>query len=476
VILALVCAAQFMVVLDLVIVDVALPSIQRDLGLGDADLQWIVITYGLTFGGFLLLGGRAADLLGRREVLVVGITMFTIASVGAGVAGSLVPLVVSRAVQGLGAAMAAPAALSVLTGTFAEGPARNRAIGVFGGVAGGAASIGLIVSGVLVGGPGWRWIFLINAPIGIALVGLVVHCVPRHGPAGTGSADVLGAVSVTTGLLGVVYAISKSVDHGWTSPATVGVLLGGAAMLGLFVVIEMRVTEPLIPLSMFRLRTLTTANVVSALVMGAFFGTAFQTTLFLQQVLDYSPLRTGAANLVGAASSVVVAAAVTARVLGRIGAARTLVVGQAFAVAGLLHLSRAPADAAYWSDLFPAFLALGVGIGLSGVAVQVAAFTGVPDRVSGLVGGMVSTAQEVGAALGLAIVATAAIARFGDIMHAETSQPVALAIARTEGFQRGMLVAAGLSVAAALVAALLLRPAERNAATPDESTPSFEPV
>jgi MFS family permease len=227
---------------------------------------------------------------------------------------------------------------------------------------------------------------------------------------------------------------------------------------------------------MFRLRTLTTANVVSALVMGSFFGTAFQTTLFLQQVLDYSPLRTGAANLAGAASSVVVAAAVAARVLGRIGAARTLVVGQAFAVAGLLHLSRAPADAVYWSDLLPAFLAIGIGIGLSGVAVQVAAFTGIPDKVSGLVGGMVSTAQEVGAALGLAIVATAAIARSGDVMHAEGSQPVAQAIARTEGFQRGMLVAAGLSAAAALVAALLLRPAERNAATPDESTPSLEPV
>src|SRR5450755_3183749 len=300
VILGLVCAAQFMVVLDLVVVNVALPTMQRDLRLSSADLPWIVITYGLTFGGFLLLGGRAADLLGRRSVLAAGLAIFTAGSLGAGLAGSLVPLLAARAVQGLGAAMTAPAALSILTGTFAEGPARSKALGIFGGVAGSAACLGLVVSGVLVGGPGWRWIFLINVPIGIALAGFVLRCVPRGERPRRGSANVLGAVTVTPGMLGTVYAINTSAGHGWTSPTTLGVLAGGAAMLGLFVIVEQRVTAPLIPLSMFRLKTLTSANIVAGLVMGSFFGTGFQITLFLQQVLGYSPLRTGAAGVITA--------------------------------------------------------------------------------------------------------------------------------------------------------------------------------
>jgi MFS family permease len=224
VILALMCATQFMLILDLVVVNVALPTMQKDLHLSPPDLQWVVITYGLTFAGFLLLGGRAADLLGRRNMLVAGLTMFTAGSLGAGLAGSLVPLVAARAVQGLGAATAAPAALSILTGTFAEGPARNKALGIFGGVAGSGACLGLVAGGVLVGGPGWRWIFLINVPIGIALAGFVLNGVPKGERAHRGSADVLGAVTVTTGLLGIVYAINKSVNYGWTSPTTLGAL------------------------------------------------------------------------------------------------------------------------------------------------------------------------------------------------------------------------------------------------------------
>jgi EmrB/QacA subfamily drug resistance transporter len=463
VILALVCAAQFMVILDLVVVNVALPTMQRDLRLSSSDLPWVVITYGLIFGGFLPLGGRAADLLGRRSVLVAGLTIFTVGSLGAGLAGSLAPLLAARAVQGLGAAMTAPAALSILTGTFAEGPARNKALGIFGSVAGSAACLGLVVSGVLVGGPGWRWIFLINVPVGIALAGSVLRCVPRGERARRGSADVLGAVTVTTGMLGIVYAINKSAGYGWASATTLGALAGGAAMLGLFVIVEQRVTAPLIPLSMFHLKTLTTANIVAALVMGSFFGTAFQITLFLQQVLGYSPLRTGAAGVITAVSSIIVASAIAARVVGRIRAARTLVIGHGIAVSGLLYLSRASVHAAYWGDLFPAFLASGIGIGLSGVAVQVAAFTGVKDTVSGIAGGMVSTAQEVGAALGLAIIATAALARSAEVTRAAGSQTAVRALAHTAGFQRGALVAAGFSIAAALVAGLLLRRAERAA-------------
>jgi EmrB/QacA subfamily drug resistance transporter len=476
VILAVVCGAQFMVVLDLAVVNVALPTIQRDLRVSPSGLQWVVIAYGLIFGGFLLLGGRAADLLGRRSVLLAGLTMFTAGSLGAGLAGSLTPLLAARAVQGLGAAMAAPAALSILTGTFAEGSERNKALGIFGGVAGIAACLGSVVGGVLVGGPGWRWIFLINVPIGIALAGLALRCVPKFERAQHGSADVLGAITVTTGLLGIVYAVNKSVDYGWTSPTTLGVLAGGALMLGLFVTVEQRVSTPLIPLSMFRIRTLTAANVAATLVLGSFLGMAYQTTLFLQQVLRYSPLRTGAATLVIAVSAAIVAGAVAARVVGRVGAARTLLIGQGFAIAGLVYLSRTPVDARYWSDLFPAFFAFGIAIGLSGVAIQVAAFIGVKDKVSGLAGGMVSTAQEVGAALGLAVIATAALARSGPVTKAASSEPAARALAQTAGFQLGALVAAGFSITAVLAAWILLRPAERIAASPALDEPIPEPV
>jgi predicted MFS family arabinose efflux permease len=383
---------------------------------------------------------------------------------------------VARAVQGLGAAMAAPAALSVLTGTFPEGPVRNRALGIFGGAAGSAACLGLLVSGVLVGGPGWRWIFLINVPIGTALAGLVLNCVPSGGRSRRGSADLLGAITVTTGLLGIVYAVNKSSDYGWASPATLGVLGGAAAMLGLFLIVERRVAAPLIPLSMFRLKTLTTASVIAGLVMGAFFGTGFQITLFLQQVLGYSPLRAAAAAVITAVSSIIVATAIAARVAGRIGAARTLVIGQGIAAAGLLCLSRAPVHAAYWSDLLAPFLASGIGIGLSGVAVQVTAFTGVTDKVSGLAGGMVSTAQEVGAALGLAVIAAAALARSAEVTRAVGSHTAVRAVAQTAGFQRGALVAAGFSIAAGLAAGLLLRRAEHNATSARVQEPAPEPA
>ena len=249
VVLALVSAAQFMVILDLAVVNVAVPSIQADLGLGASDVQWVVITYGLTLGGFLLLGGRAADLVGRRRTLVAGLMLFAGASLVAGLAGSLGLLVASRAVQGVGAALASPAALSILTTTFAEGSARTKALGVFGAVSGSAASVGVIVSGTLTSGPGWEWVFLINVPIGVALVVLVLALIPDLPPAERGSADLVGAVTVTGGLIAVVYAINQSVDHGWTSPTTLGFLAAGVVLLGAFVVAESRVRSPLVPLA-----------------------------------------------------------------------------------------------------------------------------------------------------------------------------------------------------------------------------------
>jgi EmrB/QacA subfamily drug resistance transporter len=466
-ILALVCAAQFMVILDFAVVNVALPSLQADLGVDQSDLQWVVITYGLTFGGFLLLGGRAADLLGRRRVLVAGLTLFTAASLGAGLSGGLGSLVAFRAAQGLGAALAAPAALSILASTFAEGEERNKALGIFGAVGGSAAAFGVILSGALSSGPGWEWIFLINVPIGIVLVSCALAYVPDSAPVERGSADLLGAFSVTAGLMAVVYGINKSVEFGWTSATTVGFLAGGAVLLGLFVVAEARASAPILPLAMFRRRTLSTAIVVAALMWASFFATVFEASLFMQQVLHYSAIRTGVAYLAIALTSVVVAAGVAARAVGRFGPARTLVTGQLFAAAGLLLLSQAPSDAAYWSDLFPGFVALGIGVGFSAMAAQVAAFTGVPESVSGLAGGMVETAREIGGALGTAVVATVAIARANEVVGPP-------AVALTEGFQRGALVAAGFNVVSALVAGVVLRRAERAAAVTDE--PAIEAV
>jgi EmrB/QacA subfamily drug resistance transporter len=463
-VLALVCGAQFMVILDLAIVNVALPSIQADLGASQSDLQWVVIAYGLTLGGFLLLGGRAADLFGRRNVLVAGMVTFALASLGGGLSGSLGLLVAFRALQGLGGAMASPAALSILTSTFAEGAERNKALGVFGAVGGSAASIGVIAGGALTSGPGWEWVFLINVPVGLAFVALVTRFVPQSPPAERGPTDLLGAVSVTAGVMAIVYAINKSVDYDWLSARTLGVLGGGLALLGVFVVAEARAPSPLVPLSMFRRPTLTAANVVAALLWASFFATIFQGTLLMQQVLRYSAIDTGVAWLAATASSLVIAGAIAPHVVGRIGAGVTLVVGQLVMAAGLLHLAQVPADATYWADLFPGFLGIGVGIGFSAMAVQVAAFTGVEEAVSGLAGGMVETAREVGGAVGVAVVATVAIARTEDVVVALGGGPGAEAIALTEGFQRAALVAAGLSVASALAAGILLRRAERSAA------------
>ena len=459
IVLALMCGVQFMVILDLAVVNVAVPSIQADLGLAQSDLQWVIVTYGVTLGGFLLLGGRTADLLGRRRVLVGGLCLFVVASLAAGLAGSLAQLVAARALQGLGAAMAAPAALSTVAATFAEGEARTKALGVFAAVSGSAASVGVVASGVLTEGPGWEWIFLINVPIGLALIALVMRFLAPN-VVERGSSDLLGAATVTGGLMAVVYAINQSIEDGWTSTEVLSALSVGAALLAAFVLVERRAASPLVPLALFRRRTLTAATVVAGLVFGSFFATIFQTTLFLQQGLGYSAVGTGVAWLASTASSLVVAAALAPRFINRFGAGRSLVLGQCIQAVGLATLTSAPSDATYWGDLFPGLLAFGVGLGFSIMATQVAAFIGVEDADAGLTGGIVETAREIGGALGTAVVATLVIARTDDVLAGAATPLEAL----TEGFQRGMLVAAGLSLAAAVATALLLRPAERRAA------------
>jgi len=291
-------------------------------------------------------------------------------------------------------------------------------------------------------------------------------------PAERGSTDVLGAATVTAGLMAVVYAINQSIEDGWTSTEVVAFLAAGVALLAAFVAVEARASSPLVPPSIFRRRTLTTATIVAALVFGAFFATIFQATLFMQQGLGYSAVRTGLAWLASTASSLVIAGAIAPRVVNRFGASRSLVLGQSIVAAGLLHLSLAPSDAHYWTDLFPGFLAFGVGLGFSIMATQVAAFIGVEAEIAGLAGGIVETAREVGGALGTAIVATLAIARTNDVAEAGGSAAVAL----TDGFQRGIFTAALCSLAAALAAAVLLRPAEKRSAAPPPSVPDTTPT
>jgi EmrB/QacA subfamily drug resistance transporter len=460
VILALVCAAKFVVILDLAIVNVALPTIQSELGASSASLQWVVIAYGLTLGGGLLLGGRIADLFGRRNTLAAGLLVFALASLAGGLSGSLQVLIGARLVQGIGGALAVPAALSILTETFQEGVARTKALGVFGAVGAGAGTIGVIAGGALTSSVGWEWIFLINVPFGIVFTALVVRLIPPSVRTAGRSLDVAGAVTVTSGLMAIVYGINRSAEHDWTSGSVVVPLIAGVALLASFAAIESRTGAPLMPLSIFRHRTLTAAIAVSLLLWASQLAVIFQGTLFMQQVLGYSAIGTGVAWLAATCSGFATAGMVAPRAIGAIGSARTLVIGQVVVAVGLLRLITVTADDGYWSHLFPAYLAMGIGTGLSMVALQVAAFTGIEPSVSGLAGGMIETSAEVGGAVGVAVVATLAIARTDDVLAAGGSPPLAL----TEGYQRASLASSLLCLGAAVTAAVFLRRAERRRA------------
>jgi EmrB/QacA subfamily drug resistance transporter len=459
-ILALVSGAQFMFILDLAIVNLAVPSIERDLALDPSQPQWVVVTYGLTLGGFLLLGGRVADLFGRRNALVGGLAVFTAASLAAGLARAFVPLVAARAVQGLGAAFAAPAALSTLTTTFPEGHARNRALAIFGAVGASAASIGLVLGGALTSGPGWEWVFLMNVPVGLVLAGFSLVHIPPDQPQDRGSADLSGAVLVTAGLLALVYAINRSAEHHWTSMGTVGFGVLGAGLLVVFAVVERRVGAPILPLSIFQHRTLTAANVLTGLVFGSFIGFNLQLTLYMQQVLGYSAIRCGLAWLATSLSAVLVGVRAAARAVDRIGAAATLMAGQLTAVVGLAFMLRVPVDATYPLDLLPGLVLIGIAIGFSGMAVQVAGFTGIPAEIAGVAGGVLESCREIGGALGTAVIATVVLAG----THAPTGAPPHAA-EFTTGLHHGALVSIVLSATAALVAATALRRASRRPAS-----------
>jgi EmrB/QacA subfamily drug resistance transporter len=413
-VLALTCAAQFMVVLDIAIVNVALPSIQVDLGVGQSTLQWVVIAYGLLLGGFLMFGGRLADLIGRRRILVAGLVIFTSASLLAGVAGSAAVLISARGLQGFGAALIAPAALSILAVTFSEGPERNRALGIFGAVGGTSASIGVIASGLLTDGPGWRWVFFINVPIGALLIAMAIAVLARDdAQRSSGKFDAAGATTITGGLLVLVYALNRGADHGWTSTSTL--LLFGVAglLLAAFVAVEGISQAPLVPGAALRHRSLVAANLSAFFTFGAFFSFIFLGSLLMQQVLGYSPTKTGVSWLATSVTAFVASGLTGGLLVNKIGVRKLLVTGLTLLGLGMLWLARVPADANYVSDLLPAFLLAGVAIGLCAPSVQISALSGVADSSAGIASGLVETMREVGGAAGVAAVSTALVSRTG---------------------------------------------------------------
>jgi EmrB/QacA subfamily drug resistance transporter len=457
-VLCLVCVAQFMVILDATIVNVALPSIQADLNMAEGDLQWIVNAYTLTFGGFLLLGGRAGDLLGRKRVFLAGVLVFTVASFLNGLADSSTTLILARGLQGLGAALISPAALSIITTTFEEGPQRNKAMGIWAAIATGGAAAGLLAGGLLVEFFSWPWIFFVNVPVGIAAGLAALRFVPESRDAGHETYDIPGAVTVTAGLIALVYGIVSTEQEGWTSPETLGFLALAVVLLAAFVVIERRSPEPLVRLSIFRVRTLRAANVVMLVVASGLFAMFFFNTLYIQRVLGFSPLEAGLAFLpftVGIA----VGAWLSQGLMRRLGLRTTAGIGLVLGSAGMLALLTIDRDGSYLADVLPMMIPLSIGMGLTFVPVTLLATSGLQADVAGLASGLFNTSQQVGGALGLAILSTIAVNRTDDELAAlpGAPNPIQLGDALVSGFKGAFLGGAVLLLAGLVLLLTLLK-------------------
>jgi len=455
--LILLCAAQFVVVLDASIVNVALPSIQRDLHFSQEDLQWVVNAYVLMFGGFMLLGGRAADLLGRRRVFMFGLVLFSLASLAGGLAGSQGVLIAARAVQGLGAAILAPAALSIIVVTFAEGAERNKALGVWGAVAGSGGAAGVLLGGILTQSLGWQWVLFVNVPIGIAAAALSPMLLRESRREGVErNFDVAGAITSTAGLVLLVYAVVKAVENGWGSTTTIVLLAIAALFLVTFVVVETRARQPLVPFRVFRIGSIAGANVTGLLMGAALFSMFFFISLYMQQILGFDALEAGLAYL-PLAGSIVVAAGVASQLTNRLGARPVLVGGMVLVAIGLVWFSQISVGGSYAADVLGPSLLAGWGLGLAFVPVTIASQAGIAERDAGLASGLINTAQQVGGALGLAVLATVANSATNADMTAAHGAPAALPAALTDGFGDAFLVAAGIAVVGVLVAALTIR-------------------
>jgi len=453
--LILVCAAIFVVVLDIAIVNVALPTIGNKLDFAPKNLQWVITAYTLTYGGLLLLGGRAADLLGRRIVFMGGLTLFTVASLVCGLSTSSAMLIVARGVQGLGAAVVTPAALSIISTTFTEGQERNKALGAWGAVGGSGAAAGVLFGGVLTKYLGWEWIFWVNVPVGVGVLALTPFYVreSRREDA-VHDYDPLGAILVTAGLVGLVYAISQAPDVGWATFRTIGVLVVSAALIVAFVIWESRERAPLMPLSIFRIRLLSAANFVSLLQSGGVYGSFLLLTLYMQDVLHLSVLQTGVAFLATAGTAV--AAAAPAQILStRIGVKPVLLIGLSLLVAGMLWYTQISPHGSYFVDLMPGFFAVGIGLPFSFIPLTIAALAGVKDDDAGLASGLLTTSQQVGGAIGVAVLSTVAFTHV-KTLAAQGLDPRGRE-AQTSGFSWGFWVGVGIWAAALVSAILLIR-------------------
>jgi len=459
--LALIVTAQFMVILDVAIVNVALPSIKSDLGFSQTGLQWVITAYAILFGGTLLLGGRLADLLGRRRMFVAGLALFAASSLLCGIAWSSGSLIGFRALQGLGGALLAPAALSLLMTTFAEGRDRNRALGIYGAASGSGAAAGVLLGGVITSYLGWSWIFFINVPVGLAAIALTPFLL-RESRADLAHRhfDVAGATSVTAGLMLLVYALTRATTDGWSSPVTIGLLSGAAALIAAFVAIELRSRSPLLPLRIFRSRTLSASNAAMAIVGAVAFSEFFVLTLYLQDVLHYSAVQTGVA-FVAFALTVVVTSNVAQVVVGRAGIRATLTAGLVMAAVSVALLTRLPVDGHYFWDIFPAFVLGGAGMGFSFVPITIGSLTGVERADAGVASGLVNTSRQIGGAIGVATISTIAATAASGYAHAHALS-VASAPATVDGFQASFDVLGGLLVAGILIVAVFLRPARER--------------
>ncbi len=449
--LALLAAAQFVVILDASIVNVALPSIGADLNFSQENLSWVVNAYVLVFGGFLLLGGRMADLLGRRRLFMIGLVVFALASLAGGLASTEAQLIIARAIQGLGAALLSPAALSLVTVLFEEGAERNKAMGVWGAVAGSGGAAGVLLGGMLTEWAGWEWVLFVNVPVGIAAAALAPRLLPESRIEGR-HFDFAGAFTVTAGLSLLVYTLVDANSAGWASAQTIGLGLLSFALIGAFYFIERRSKAPLMPFpGIFRIRTITGINVSAVLIAAALFSMFFFISLYMQQVLGYSALEAGLAYL-PLAVGIIIAAGASAGLVTRFGFKPVLVTGLLVTAAGLLWFTQVDVGGSYVSDLLGPMMLAAVGLGLAFVSMTVAAVSGVEAHEAGLASGLINTSQQIGGALGLAILATVANSTTTDALASGTAMPSAL----TEGFQAAFVVGAGIAIAGAVLAMVLV--------------------
>ncbi len=450
---ALLAVAYFMTIVDLTIVNVSLPTIGRALHFSETNLQWVATAYALTFGGFLLLGGRAADVLGRRRVLMVGLGLFTAASMACGVAHSDTLLIGSRAVQGLGAAIMLPAALSIVMNMFAEGAERNKALGIWGGLGAGGATAGMIVGGLLTRYAGWEYIFYLNVPIGVAALLLTPRIVPESRVTGVRRRfDAAGALTGTGGLVLLVDAISQAPQYGWGATRTVAMLAAAAALLAGFLAIESRAKDPVLPLSIFRLRTLAGANVAGLLLGGSFFAFIFVGTLYMQDVMRFSALQTGMAWLAASLTSVALAG-VSQALVTRGGAKLVMVLGMTLIGAGVLWATQVPVHGRFVGNLLGPFAVAGAGTAFAFIPISIAALAGVDEERAGLASGLLNTSQQLGGAIGIAIASSVAASRTQALLHAGHSAPASL----TGGFQDAFWVLGAIGLLAVPAIFVLVR-------------------